>query len=288
MPHSSDFVIDINQETFETVVLMAPEDQTVVVDFWAPWCAPCRTLGPILERVVGSFQNRVLLAKVNVDENPMLSAQYGIQGIPAVKIFRDGEIVAQFVGALQEGEIRRILEPHVSSEADDLVEHGRHLRDQGAVNEAEDRFQKALQAEPRHAGAKLELAKFALQRGDIDNAESLAKSIEINEHEYEEAQGILNRIQFRKEAAEGGGFEGLVEKLRLDENNLDARYRLACHLVAQGEYRQALEEFLTVLKKNKKYNEGAAKTAMVKVFSIIGQRSPLADEYRDKLEWVLY
>jgi putative thioredoxin len=288
MSGSSPYVADVAAESFEQTILQAPADQTVLVDFWAEWCGPCKMLGPVLERIAESYKGKVFVAKINVDENPQLSQQFSVQGIPAVKIFQEGKIVEQFVGALPEMQIRSILEKIVKSESDNYVVSGNEALENNKLDEAKELFQKALDEDTNHNGAKIGLAKVALKQNDFDKARELANSIELGNKEHDEAQAIINQITFSDACIENGGKEAFIQQLQDDENNLDARYALAHCLAAEGKYQEALEELLAVVKKDKKYNNGAAKDAMVKIFSVIGQRSKLADEYRNKLEWILY
>ena len=288
MPSKNPYVVDVTEENFDVEILDAPENVTVLVDFWAPWCAPCRQLGPVLEKIAESYQGRVKIAKINTDENQRIGMHFGIQGIPAVKIFQGGELVSEFTGALPEIQIRQILEKLVSSETEDIASQGMKWLEEGQILKAKHCFDNAITIDPDNKVATLGLAKIALHENDLGRAEELAKSIEVTDSEYDAAQGILNRIDFMKQCQEGGGKYLCAERLDKDANDLDARFTLGCCLAAEGKYQESLEEFLSVVKKNKTYKDGAAKIAMVKVFSIIGQRSPLADEYRDKLEWILY
>ncbi|HQH74551.1 MAG TPA: tetratricopeptide repeat protein [bacterium] len=281
-------VYDVTAENFEALVLQAPPDTVVLVDFWAPWCAPCRQLTPALENIAVSYKGRVRVAKINVDENPDLSEAFGIQGIPAVKIFRDGTMISQFTGAVPEPEIRRLLTRLVPSEPDDGLEQGRAYMRAGDLEKAGRYFQKILENDPTHTTARIELARVALLQGDLETARREAGAVEAGTPDYEEAQKILHRLEFLAECQGFGDLTELQRRVQADEADLDARYRLALCLAAGEEYPQALAELITVLKKNKNYKEGAAKNAMLKIFTLVGPRSPLANEYREKLSWILF
>lgn len=288
MPSNDPYIIDVCDETFDAEVLDAPEGLLVIVDFWAPWCAPCRQMTPVLESATASYNGRVKLAKINADENQELCMQLGIQGIPAVKIVQNGKIVSEFTGVIPEPQLRQILDRYVSSETDDIAVQGQKWLAEGQLDKAKHCFENAFTIDPDNPAAKLGLAQIALGEGDCEKAKQLASSIEVTDKEYDPAQGVLNRIEFVQRCQNEGGKLACAERLDANADDLDARFALACCLAAEEKYQDALEEFLAVVKKNKTYKEGAAKDAMVKVFSIIGQRSPLADEYRDKLEWILY
>jgi len=280
-------VFDVSDANFNALVVEASSEKLVLVDFWAPWCAPCRTLGPILEGVVASYQGKVVLAKVNVDENQALASQYGVQGIPAVKVFKDGAKVDEFTGVRPEVDIRRIIDTYVTSPADELFSKAQTLLDGKAYDLAEAQLRAILEEDTGYSKAKFALAKLALEQKQYDKAREYVSAIQLNEPEYDEVQGIVNQLDLIA-GADSQDIETWKQKLATDENDLDARFALGCCYAAAEQYQPALDEFLTILKKDKKYKEGAAKDKMVQIFSIIGQRSPMADEYRDKLEWILY
>jgi len=283
-----EFVFDVDAAGFERRVIEASHKVAVIVDFWAPWCGPCRFLGPTLERLVEDFGGRAVLAKVNVDDNPELASRFGIQSIPAVKVFRRGKVVGEFVGALPEYEIRSILKGLIPTEADELVAEGDELAQSQRVDEAKERYRKALDIEPRHAAALLRLGKLAFEEGRVDQAVRFLEDIGPNAEEHDEASGLLARIEFIEKCKEAGGLEACAQRLREDQADLDAQYDYACCLAAEGRYQEALEAFLKVVSADKHYRDGAAKDAMVRVFSIVGQRSPLADDYRTRLSRTLY
>jgi len=281
-------IYSVSLADFEQGVIEASREVTVVVDFWAPWCAPCHALSPVLERVVSESDGKAILAKVNVDENPDLAVRFGIRGIPAVKVFQGGEVVAEFVGALPEFQVRERLSRVIPSRADELVTEGEGLAQAGSVQEARERYQQALQAEPRHPGALLRLGRLAWEDGQLDEAERLLRELPEDRDEHQEASGLLARVEFRRRCREVGGRKGCEKRLQQNGEDLDARYDLACCLADEGCYQEALDEFLKVLGADKHYGDGAAKEAMVRVFAIVGQRSSLADEYRTRLARILY
>jgi len=281
-------VFDATEADFEERVLKASAATPIVVDFWAPWCAPCRAFGPLLQRVVESYGGRARLAKVNVDQNPGLAAALRIQSIPAVKVFVDGKVGAEFTGALPEGELRRVLELILPSEADTLVAEGDRLLRDGDRAAAKEKYQEVLKGQPRHPAAALRLARLALEDGDAETARELTSRVDAGAPEHDEAQGILARFELADHCNAKGGKEVCARRAEQNPDDLDARYDLACCLAAEGAYQDALEELLGILGKDKGYRDGAAKDAMVCIFSVVGQRSKLADTYRDRLTSLLY
>jgi len=281
-------VFDVDTASFEARVINASRERPIVVDFWAPWCAPCKALGPVLERVITETAGRAALAKVNVDENQQLAAAFGVRGIPAVKVFKDGKLAAQFEGALPEAEVRRIIEKLVPSAGDETAAEAAQALESGSADEAEQRFRQVLEQEPGHSGALVGLAAIALDRGDHAEARDFAEKVEAGTPEHAQAAALLARLDFADRAREIGGTDAARAKADADETDLDARYDLAVCLAADGDYQAALDELLAILTADKHWRDGRAKDAMVRIFGIVGQRSDLADDYRQRLAQLLY
>lgn len=290
----SQYVTDVNEQTFETVVGMAPPGTVVMLDFWAPWCQPCKALTPVLERIVESYAGRVLLAKVNVDENQRLAAGFQIQGIPNVKIIKDKQMVDEFSGAIPEEQIRAMLDRLVTNGApqeeeaepdmNDPLTVAQMLLDQGKAPEAKTAFEALVGDEETRAAAHLGLAKTAIAMGDFATARTHATALEHSDEQYDEAQAILGRMEFEERAAASPGPEALQQTITSDPDNMDALFDYACCLVVQGQYEPALETLLTIMKKKYNYKEGRAKDAMLKIFYILGARDPLSDHYRSQMQ----
>lgn len=288
----SQFVTDVNEQNFETVVGMAPQDTVILLDFWAPWCAPCKALTPVLERVVDQYAGRVMLAKINVDENPRLAAGFQIQGIPNVKVIQNAQLVDEFTGAIPEEQITAMLDRLVPMEteaetdevSDDPLSNGQRLLSEGKTAEAKALFESLLQGEERNPGAHLWLAKVAIAEGDMEEAERQAGMVEIGDPEYDEARGILATMEFQARCQASPGLETLRQTVQNEPENYDALFDYACCLATQHAHEEALECLLTILKKKYNYKNGAARDAMLKIFSIIGARDPISDHYRSQMQ----
>jgi putative thioredoxin len=277
-------VTNADDTDFDSVVIAASKERPVVVDFWAPWCGPCRALAPILERVIAEHDGAVSLVKVNVDEAPALAARFQIQGIPLVVGFRDGKAVAEFEGAQHETVIRDFIKRVLPTGADNLVAAAKTLeaRDPAA---AEKQYREALALDSRHDAAALGLARVLIDRGAEKEALTLMEEVGSAGEEAERLRGLAALRELARPFADDGT---LRQRLAKDAKNGQALFELGCVLAAQGKYGEALENLLAAGELDPKLASNKVREAMVKIFHVIGDRSALADEYRQKLSTLLY
>lgn len=278
-------VFDVEQSGFATAVLERSREIPVAVDFWAPWCGPCRVLGPVLERVVEEYQGRLLLARVNVDENPELAADFGIRGIPAVKVFRDGAVATEFTGALPEAGVREVLGQVVPSRQDELVLEADQLWSQGDTEKALEIFEQVLEESPHHAGALLGLGRGLLET-DAEGGLSLLERVPLGGPERNEADRLIARQKLSE--GDGADVESLRRELAAAPDRIDRRFRLAQALAAEERYEAALEEFLAVLRKDRAFEDDGARKAMVRIFEVLGPGNELAARFRSEMAKVLF
>ena len=284
----SEQIFDVDQANFEEEVIKSSHERIVVVDLWAPWCGPCRTLGPILEEVISSLGEGVALAKVNVDENLDLAAAFQVQGIPAVKIFKDGQVVEEFAGALPRAQIEEILRPLVSTEADDLLTQADTLADNGDLESAAHLYEQVLEERPEDSQALMGLARIRLVEEDFEAVKNLAGMIEQGAPQYDQAQALLTQIEFQQTCEQCGGRATLAQQLLADPSDLESRFNFACCAAAEGDYATALKEWLEVVERKKDFRDGAAKDAMVSIFHLLGRDHEIVADYPRKLYRTLY
>jgi putative thioredoxin len=285
---------DVGAADFHAAVLDRSRERPVVVDFWAPWCAPCRVLGPVLEREVAALEGRVLLAKIDTDAHPTLAAEHHIQGIPAVKAFRDGRVVSEFVGAQPASFVRQWLQalaPPPELAALDEAEHASRAGDRARAEPALRRLLDAAAGSPdvdRLIGARAlaALARLLLDAREVDAAEPLVSRLEARGDAPDAAEALRRRLRFFADAAAAGGGEAARAATVRDPADREARYALASALAAAGETQPALEQFLELAASARKPRGDDARRAMLALFDQLGPDDDLTREFRRRLQIV--
>jgi len=273
-----DFIVHVDESDFEYEVLQYSTQVPVVVDFWAPWCVPCRVLGPKLEALAREGEGSFRLAKVNVDENTRLAKQYKVRNIPAVKGFVDGHVVAEFSGVLEEDNLRNFVRRLAPAPEDLVYAKGRNLMLLGDYDEAEEAFREFLSQRPSHSGALLGLVRALLMQGEGHEASVLLGNFP--------ASSDYRTAQLLKPVAEA--YKNIGDEAVESDDPLEAAFRNGIRLARRGNILAAMDGFLDILRKDRHYRQDEVKEIFVGLLALIGEEHPEARKYRNDLSAVLF
>ena len=282
----SQFAFDVSLEEFETKIIAPSQNVPVVVDFWAPWCEPCKILKPLLEKLAEEYAGRFLLAMVNADENPEISQHFGVRSIPTVKVLFQGQLVDEFTGALPESEIRAFLDrfalPPVGG---NLREEAAALVAEGKLDEGLAKLVEASRAKPEDQAIQLDAVDVMMQLGRNEEAQQLLSG------EYTQEADRANALRARLALAAGAADTGEIEaKLAANPADHAARIELSGAYAAQNKFREAMEAALEVVVRDRAFGEGIGRTTLLKLFEALGgseQYDDLIREFRRKLSAAL-
>ena len=287
MNKKSPWIFDVTEAEFEEKVLKKSHETPVVVDFWAPWCGPCRSLAPLLEGMIEKKSGEALLAKVNTDDEQNLALKYGVNGIPHVVAFRKGRAVLQFTGLLPDAQMADFFERLKPSEAEQSAETAAQI-EKTDPTEAERLYRVALNSKSDQEDAVVGLARLLLDQKKLDEAAELLDRIGSAGEFGAEADKLRAMLWLHVQAKDLASEEELRKKVKANPKDAQAQYDLGCVLAADGKTTDALESLYQAGLQDRKLATAKVREAMVKIFFLIGLRSELADAYRAKLTSMLY
>jgi len=282
----SPFVIDVTRENYQQV-MEASFKVPVLLDFWASWCQPCQVLMPILARLAEEYQGRFLLAKLNTEEQQEIAAQFGIRSIPTVKLFRSGQPVDEFMGALPEPAIREFLDRHVARESDTTVEQAREHLQAGNTDDAIALLNEAHENDPDNPRVTLTLAQAQAALGDIAAAEATLDSLPADEKDKPEVAALRSQLFFEGQVADAPDATELEARLAENPDHHEALFQLALRKVIEQDYDTAMELLLKLMQKNRDFGDDAGRRSLLKVFELLGD-DPRVAQYRRRMASLLH
>ncbi len=287
MSHSP-YVMESRSENFVELVLQNSYRVPVLVDFWAEWCAPCRMLAPLLTKLADEFSGKFLVAKVNTEEQRELASRYQIRSLPTVKLFRNGEVMDEFMGALPESAIREFLARYIDRESDDARRKALSAHAAGETEKAVTLLKGAMAEDPDNYRVHQDLLAILMEQHEYEEAGQLLRSLPTSRRSSAEFTEIENRLRFATVANEAPESDVLLKAIEADPGDSQARYQLSALKVMAGDYETALQQLLAILRRDRDFGDDAARKAMLAIFDMLGGQGPLVSRYRGLMSSALY
>lgn len=294
----ADLIKDSDQTKFAKDVIEASRTVPVIVDFWAPWCGPCKTLQPMIEKVVREAKGAVKLVKIDIDKNQMLAQQLRIQSIPAVYAFFGGRPVDGFMGAVPESQVKQFVDRLVQAaggapggagnEIAELLEQAKAATAQNDMETAAQIYSEILGVDPKHVVALAGLARYQVSAGDLEAAKELLAQIPVKERNGSDVAAVQAAIDLAEKAKEAGPIDALKAKAAADPKDFQARLDLAMAYWAGNHKQEAVDELLAMIKLDRNWNEAAARQQLLKFFEALGFADPISVDGRKRLSTILF
>ena len=288
-------VKEVSEATFMQDVVEASKERPVIVDFWAPWCGPCKTLGPQLEEAVNAANGAVTMAKVNVDENQAIAGQMQVQSIPTVFAFSNGQPVDGFQGAVSASEIKAFVDRvvaanggEVESGLDSAVASAEQMLDDGDFEAAIETFSAILEEDANNIKSYIGLIKCHIALGDLDQAEAILNGIPLEISQSPEIEAVHAQIELAKQAQDAGPINELALLVEKNPDDNDARFKLAQALHGAGQVEDAVDQLLELFKRDREWNDGAAKAQLFTIFEALEPNNEIVLNGRRKLSSLIF
>jgi putative thioredoxin len=280
--------VDVDARNFNQEVLEASKEVPVVVDFWAPWCGPCKALTPLLEQLAAEYGGRFKLVKINSDASLDLAQEFGVRSIPDVRAIRNGKQVGSFVGALPLPQLRAFIDKLLPSASEVERARAKGLAATGDDIGAAEAFRKSIELDAKNDLARLDLAEVLTRQKKLDEAEALLAEVEPDSKLDDRVASLKQGVAFARSGQSGPTEEELARAVAATPGDLESRLMLANLHAGRHNYRQAMDELLEIVRRDKEFKEGAARKQMVAIFSLASAEPDLVSEYRRKLSSALY
>ena len=279
----SPYVFEGTPENFQTLVIDKSNEIPILVDFWAAWCNPCQMLLPIVTRLAEEYQGKFHLVKVNSDEQQALAAQFGVRSLPTLKIFWQGEVVEEIMGAQPEPVLRQMLDQYVQVEVDPRILQAQELLEQGQMAEAHLLMQQAHEGEPENLQITTDLIRLTVMMGDHAKANEMIAELPRETRESAEINELSAQIQFAGIIQDSPDADTLQQNIDQDATDLDSRYKLAAWRVMEGDFDTALQQLLEIMKRDRGWQDDQARKSILAIFDMIPGHTDLISKYRRQM-----
>jgi putative thioredoxin len=279
----SNYIVDITETNFADQVLAKSHQVPVLTDFWAAWCQPCQALMPLLQQLAEDYKGKFWLAKVNTDEEQALASQYRVRSLPTLKLFRNGKAVDELVGVQPKSVISAIIDRYIVREADLLLNQAQIARAAGQQEQSLSLLYKAAETDPENHRVSVALAEALLEQGEITGAEKILKALPLEVRTEESTSGLLAKIEFAILAKNAPDIPRLEQRIKANPEDSEARYLLGVQQTLSDRYQSALEQFMELLKRDRRYRDDGARKALLAVFNMLGSGHELVTHYRRQM-----
>ena len=284
---ASPYIVDVTAETFMSEVIEKSSQIPVLVDFWADWCGPCKSLMPILAKLADEYAGGFMLAKVDTDAEQMIASQMGIRSLPTVVLFHHGQPVDQFQGALPEGQVREFLNKHIDATPQDpsagVMEQIKSAIAQGQYDIAGDALNQLLENDANDVDAKILLGELKFMLGETDTAKQLLESLDDDAAKKSEYKALAAKLAFSEMDNSDQSVDQLEALVSQNQNDHESRYALGIKLVMQGDVEAAMQHLLEIVNIDREFRQDGARKLLVQIFDLLGGSDPLTSKYRGLL-----
>ncbi|MCP4331049.1 MAG: thioredoxin [Gammaproteobacteria bacterium] len=284
----SPYIHNVGMQNFQNLVLEKSINKPVLVDFWADWCQPCQTIMPMLAKLAEEYGGKFELAKVNADTEQELAAHFGIKSLPTMKLFFQGQIVDEKLGAVPESEIREMLDKHIVSESQQFIQTAMMAYEQGQTEQALEMLNHALAKDPDNTELKISIAQMVHAEGDTESAQALLDNLDAEGSKLDEAIKLRAEIKLAAQLADLPDINEVEQRLAQNPLDLEALLHKSRHLTAHGDYDNAMACLLTIMRTDRTFEDDAGRTSLLELFDLLGGEHPSVQTYRRKLFTLLH
>lgn len=284
----SAYIHNVGAQDFQALVIENSYKQPVLVDFWADWCEPCKSLAPVLAKLAKEYNGKFILAKVDTEKEQELAAHFGIKSLPTMKVVFNGQIAGERVGAIPESEIRALIDPLIVSESDKILDAAMAAQDEGRTQDALDLMNQALANDPANLELKINLAKLVMLQGDMKSVSVLLDSLSDEDSKNEEVVKLRAKINLASQLEDLPSMEQIEQRLTDNPKDLEALLDKSHHLSGSGLYGQAMEILLQIMTIDRQFQDDAGRKELLALFDMLGGEHADVQKYRRKLFTLLH